>query len=241
MVGQCHILIRLLDSLRARNSLIRLIIAKDIGNSHWIRHRKNAKSSSPQTVFISIHGLCMDNKRPQLFVKALYRPPANLFPIILVCDWTTIFFSSTAADWLETLSKFFSLCRKFNLKFSSNKCQLFLRKDECCGRIIDGDGFQFYPFGLESLLEILELTKGHELQHFICVANCMITYIPQFKKLTGPLSHILESFYSQVQKRTKRAVKYVDLMGAGGTKAHRLFQRHYIDISNISSSLTPRR
>lgn len=132
-----------------------------------------------------------------------------------------LFFFSSAADLLEMLRQLFSLCRKFNLKLHANKFQLFLGKVKWFGRIIDGERFQLDPEKPDILLEMPVPTKGDKLHRFDCDANWMRTCIPQFTNLTAPLSNMLESLYSPIGKRTKRAVVKFNLMELGLKNQHK--------------------
>ena len=133
--------------------------------------------------------------------------------------------AATEPELLERLQKFFSLCAKFGLKVHPTKSHLFMKEAHFCGRIIDGDGVRFDPRRLETLLSMSPPERGNELQQFICAANWMRSSIPAFSKQIAPLHKLMESCYAKCNKRTKRAVRSIQLSGLWGTVHDVAFRR----------------
>ena len=76
----------------------------------------------------------------------------------------------TEEDLLDTLLKFFIICREANLKISIRKSQFFLQRVRWCGRIIDSTGVQFDPRNLSGLRGVeLPISAGELCEYVHCL------------------------------------------------------------------------
>jgi len=128
-------------------------------------------------------------------------------------------------ELIEFLKEFFRTCRQFGLKLHAEKSQLFLRKANFCGRIIDGDGTRFDPRRLDTLLSMRKPEHAGDLQQFICATNWMRSSIPEYSTVIAPLHNLMESCYAVAKKRTKRAVRNISLTKLWGADHDSAFQQ----------------
>ena len=124
--------------------------------------------------------------------------------------------ANSEGELLRILRRFFELCRQFNLKLHAEKLDVFLKSAKFCGRIVDADGVRYDPAGLECLINMRAPERGGDLQQFLCATNWMRTSIPNYSCVISPLHKLLERVYSIAGKRTKRAVRNVQLAGLWG-------------------------
>ena len=88
----------------------------------------------------------------------------------------------TLAQLMQVLKEFFQLCRKYNLKLHSKKCEMFLTEVNWCGRLINSIGVRLDPKRLSALMEIKYPENGGELQQFVCAALDAMMYSGIYNK-----------------------------------------------------------
>lgn len=89
-----------------------------------------------------------------------------------------------------------------------------------CGRIVSGKGVQMDPARMKALLDMFHPKSGDQLQQFVCTANWMSSAITQFTTILETLAILLESFYSRIGKRTKKAIAKVKIGEYYWTERH---------------------
>ncbi len=66
---------------------------------------------------------------------------------------------------------------------------------------------------MHALLEMSSPMTGADLQQFLCAANWMRRSIPEYTRITKPLTNALEEVYKSVGKRTRKAAAKINLQG----------------------------
>lgn len=153
----------------------------------------------------------------QSTMQSILRP---ILESVLVWLDDLLMFAANEDALLNILEKFFRICRQYNVKLHALKCDLFLKVVKWCGRIISTDGVKYDPRKLNALLELREPKCAADLQQFLCAANWMRSCIPEYAKLTEPLHELLERAYKAANKRTKRAIRKLDLHDLGWEVEH---------------------
>ena len=74
---------------------------------------------------------------------------------------------TTENGLLEVIEKFFCICRASKLKISSTKSDFFAQRVRWCGRLIDGNGYQFDPRNLSGLQNLHLSQNAGELCKFV--------------------------------------------------------------------------
>jgi len=102
-----------------------------------------------------------------------------------------IVYSRDLSSHLELLQKVFSLLQAHNLKLNPKKCEFLKRKVKYLGHFVSEEGVEADPSKLEVIQNWNEPGDVDELRKFLGFAGYYRRYIPNFSKLSQPLSELL--------------------------------------------------
>lgn len=135
-----------------------------------------------------------------------------------------LIYAKSEEDLLDRIEKFFEVCKNIGFKIHAGKTNLFLRKAKFCGRVISKDGVKHEPRQHKALLEMRRPENGADLQQLLCATNWMRTSFPAYAETIAPLHDLLEDFYKQAGKRTRRSVRKFPLDSSWGAIHDRSFE-----------------
>jgi hypothetical protein len=122
----------------------------------------------------------------------------------------------------------------------AEKCDLFARAVQFCGRIIGGEGIRFDPRRLATLQQMQRPTKAGDLLQFNCATTWMRTSIPNYSHKMSPLHEVMEQVYKAQGKRTRRAVAHHDVTDLWSGDAEAAFKTIQLQLANAISLAHPR-
>ena len=103
-----------------------------------------------------------------------------------------IIYSPTIHDHISRLTEVFKRLRKANLKIQPDKCE-FLRKEVAyLGHLITQDGVKPNPAKVECIIKFPEPKSSREIQSFLGLAGYYRRFIPNFAKISKPLTRLLK-------------------------------------------------
>ena len=128
-----------------------------------------------------------------------------------------LFYATNESELLDNVESFLRICKKIRLKVHAEKLSLFTTEAHFCGRIISSKGVQYHPRHFDSLLTMKQPKLASELQQFLCATNWMRNSIPAYAQRIAPLHQLLENCCKKAGKRTKQALRKLDLTSSWGT------------------------
>ena len=103
-----------------------------------------------------------------------------------------IIYSPTIHDHMSRLTEVFERLRKANLKIQPDKCE-FLRKEVAyLGHLITKDGVKPNPMKVDAILNFPQPKNQKEIQSFLGLAGYYRRFIPNFSKISKPLTKLLQ-------------------------------------------------
>ena len=103
-----------------------------------------------------------------------------------------IIYSPTIHDHMSRLTEVFEHLRKANLKIQPDKCE-FLRKEVAyLGHLITKDGVKPNPMKVDAILNFPQPKNQKEIQSFLGLAGYYRRFIPNFSKISKPLTKLLQ-------------------------------------------------
>lgn len=96
-------------------------------------------------------------------------------------------------EHLTFLHLLFEATRKFNLKFTKNKCSFAVQEVKILGRILDENGSRPDPNRALAVTRYKTLNSLYELRSFLGFANALRRYIKNFAFIAKPLTNILKN------------------------------------------------
>eukprot|EP00736_Rhodelphis_marinus_P010119 Rmarinus@m.1922 len=114
-------------------------------------------------------------------------------------------FAESEDELVQNLAKVLAALGSAGIKLSPRKCTLFETSVKWCGVVVHDGRVAMCPERIEALSGMGRPVNAAELQQFICAANWMRSYIPDFARLFAPLQDLLASL-SAGERRKKRLV-----------------------------------
>ena len=122
------------------------------------------------------------------------------------------------------------------MKKSITKSDFFAQRVRWCGRLIDGNGYQFDPRNLSGLQNLHPPQNAGELCEFVHCLQWMGNSIPDFASRVTPLISILEEAHAKSGSRTKRSVQGIPLGSLSWNKGHeQLFAEFQEEIHSMKT------
>ena len=130
--------------------------------------------------------------------------------------------AKTYAEFFEILTYVLEVCEALNIKLSAEKCVLFTRTAEWCGRVLSKDGYGYNPKKIQGLLDLQAPTTARDLYEFVTACGWMRTSIPAFAQLVHPLQEIINAgfVYAKSTSRKKTVLTNVKLSALGWNEDH---------------------
>lgn len=118
--------------------------------------------------------------------------------------------SPTIHQLLETLEFIFKTCDLFNLKLSTDKCELYSTSVKFCGQILSKDGISQDPERISALVNMKPPTNVSELQQYLCAINWIQSSIVDYARISKPLTDWLQQL-SEGTSRKGQVLKKLSL------------------------------
>lgn len=124
--------------------------------------------------------------------------------------------SQSEQGLLDSLEKFFRICRERRLKISAKKSVLFSLRIKRCGRLIDKDGVQCDPSHLSGLKDAQMQQTAAELSQFIYRLEWMSGSILGYATRMAPLKKVLEEAYERPENAQQSLSRIYDSFSCPG-------------------------
>lgn len=116
--------------------------------------------------------------------KTLYKGAINYLDDVIV-------YSDTLERHLQLLECIFKLFKIHNIKLKSTKCHFLQNKVEYLGYIVSHNKVEPSPSKIESVRSFPAPTSVTEVRRFLGLANYYRRFVPDFAKITKPLTALL--------------------------------------------------
>ena len=128
------------------------------------------------------------------------------FYLTLLLIWLDDLFghSKDYDQYFALLRYVLQVCRDRNIKLSAEKCVLFTKEAEWCGRIISHEGIRYNPKKLQGLIDLQFPRTAKDLMEFVYAFGWMRSHIPDFAKLVEPLNEVITLAFDTVKAPTRR-------------------------------------
>jgi hypothetical protein len=93
---------------------------------------------------------------------------------------------------MATFCKVLDIMRDNTLYLKPSKCFSFVEKINCLGFVVSGNGLAMQSSKVEAVRNWEEPTTVKGVQRFLGFANCYRSFIPQFAKITKPLTDLIK-------------------------------------------------
>jgi hypothetical protein len=148
----------------------------------------------------------------QIFAALLWRC------VLLYLD-DLLMYARTEADLLEAIDQVLTLLEEFGIFLQPKKCTLWARALVWCGHWLSAEGLRPNPQFTESLLAMGAPVTAADLQQFLAATNWIRGHIPEYARISAPLSQLLQQSLAGLKKRSKRLAAGV-ILGATWTEEH---------------------
>lgn len=112
----------------------------------------------------------------------------RMFVLVYLDD--IVVYSSTPEEHLYHLRLVFERLAQYGLRCSLKKCRFGETSLRYLGFLLDEEGNQPDPQYMRKLIEAIRPTNRKQLRRFLGVCNWVREYIPNFAKISAPLSHL---------------------------------------------------
>ena len=116
-----------------------------------------------------------------------------------------IIFSQTYEEHLQRLELVFNKLRESGLKLSPKKCSLFMEKVKYVGHIVSEEGIETDPDKVQKVLDWPTPKSPEEIRRFIGFIGYYRKFIPNFSKISKPLTIMMPKPDSKKKNRQKKA------------------------------------
>ena len=118
-----------------------------------------------------------------------------------------IIFSKTYEEHLDRLQLVFEKLRESGLKLSPKKCNLFMQKVKYVGHIVSEEGIETDPEKVQKVLNWPTPHTPEEIRKFIGFIGYYRKFIPNFSKISKPLTEMMPKTNNSKDKKHKQAKK----------------------------------
>lgn len=106
-------------------------------------------------------------------------------------------------DHINFLKLHFEATKKYNLKFTKNKCRFAVQEVKILGKILDEKGERPDPERARAVSRYTSLNSLFEVSSFLEFANTLRKYIKNFAHIAKPLTDKLKKTDSRAKYKTK--------------------------------------
>ena len=103
-----------------------------------------------------------------------------------------LIYSENAEDHAEHLRVVFSRLTEHKLYAKFSKCEFWLRKVPFLGHVLSEDGSLVDPSEVQEVLDWKAPTSVHEVWSFLGLAGYYRRFIPDFSKISKPMTRLLQ-------------------------------------------------
>jgi hypothetical protein len=154
----------------------------------------------PKTVFSTRYGLyeylVMSfglTNAPAHFMylmNSVFMPELDKFVIVFIDD--ILVYSENEEDHAEHLRIVLTRLRDHQLYAKFSKCEFWLRTVPFVGHVLSENGISVDPSKVQEVMDWKAPTTVHEVQCFLGLARYYRRFIPDFSKITKPMTSLLQ-------------------------------------------------
>lgn len=118
-----------------------------------------------------------------------------------------IIFSKSYDEHMHRLQLVFDKLRESGLKLSPKKCNLFMKKVKYVGHIVSEAGIETDPDKVQKVIDWPTPTTPEEIRKFVGFIGYYRRFIPNFSKISKPLTEMMPKVSSAKDKKNKQKKK----------------------------------
>lgn len=118
-----------------------------------------------------------------------------------------IIFSKSYDEHMHRLQLVFDKLRESGLKLSPKKCNLFMKKVKYVGHIVSEAGIETDPDKVQKVIDWPTPTTPEEIRKFVGFIGYYRRFIPNFSKISKPLTEMMPKVSSTKDKKNKQKKK----------------------------------
>jgi len=117
-------------------------------------------------------------------------PELDKFVVVFIDD--ILVYSCNEEEHVEHLRIVLSCLREHQLYAKFSKCEFWLKKVPFLGHVLSEEGISVDPAKVQEVLDWKVPTSVHEVQSFLGLAGYYRRFIPEFSKISKPMTQLLQ-------------------------------------------------
>ena len=148
----------------------------------------------PKTAFSTRYGLYdYLTNAPAHFMylmNSVFMPELDKFVVVFIDD--ILVYSCNEEEHAEHLRVVLSRLREHQLYAKFSKCEFWLKKVPFLGHVLSEEGISVDPAKVQEVLDWKVPTSVHEVRSFLSLAGYYRRFIPEFSKISKPMTRLLQ-------------------------------------------------
>ena len=122
-------------------------------------------------------------------MNSVFMPELDKFVVVFIDD--ILVYSENAQEHEEHLRIVLTRLREHQRYAKFSKCEFWLKKVPFLGHILSEEGISVDPSKVHEVLDWKDPTSVHEVRSFLGLAGYYRRFIPEFSKISKPMTRLL--------------------------------------------------
>jgi len=123
-------------------------------------------------------------------MNSVFMPELDKFVVVFIDD--ILVYSRNEEEHVEHLRVVLTRLREHQLYAKFSKCEFWLKKVPFLGHVLTEEGISVDPAKVQEVLDWKVPTSLHEIRSFLGLAGYYRRFIPEFSKISKPMTRLLQ-------------------------------------------------